>query len=258
MQRKEIVLISLGMMICALIGAGIEYVRQAERSDERLNVPKPSSEVLKKRPEARAYNRREDVELHELAQLRKRVSELEHQLAEKSRQQPALAKATKPEEPEQNKLSRRQRWEASMEKLRRENPEQYAEIQHKREEFRQTMEQRTRDRVDFLDAVDERNMTQEQLENHARLVEAVARVNELRASFADESGRTPEKRREMGELMETLVSGYTEERQYLFEETARAVGYQGDDAAIFADHLQTIFENTTLQHPSRRGGGSSH
>ena len=103
------------------------------------------------------------------------------------------ARAQQPEQPQKVEAEasrergedrgRRRSWEERMEEMRRENPEQYAEMQQRREEFRQSMERRARDREDFLDAVDVAGMTPEQRQNHEQLLATVARVNTLMADM---------------------------------------------------------------------------
>ena len=255
MNFKKTGLTLAGILACVLAGAGVEHVRQA-LTTVPADEPEPPEAVLRPAKEVAAPRTvvvKDDAAEREAAALRRRVAELERALAERVPEPP------KPQEEAQAERPRRQSFEERMEQMKSENPEQYAEMQKRREEFRQSMEQRVQDRVDFLSAVETKNMNDAQKENHARLVETVARVNELMAQMAQPGAeRTPEMRQQMGEAMGSLNELYGQERQYLLEETGRAVGYQGAQATEFATALQTIIDNTTMPsfgHGGRGGGG---
>jgi len=149
-----------------------------------------------------------------------------------------------------------------MEQMRRDKPEQYAEMQRRREEFRQSMEQRVRDREDFLAAIDVEGMTPEQRQNHEQLLATVARMNALMASMMGNGRPRGEEgdalRQEMREAMSTLEDLYASERRYLLEATAKAAGYSGNDVQAFSEHIQTILEHTSMMPGGfgpRRGRG---
>lgn len=151
---------------------------------------------------------------------------------------------------------RRESFAQRMERMRQENPEEYAEMQRRRDEFRQRITQLAYDRNDFLTAINVKNMNAAQRENHEKLLETVDHVNGLIAEMETADG---ERRREIGRAMAeagmALDALYAEERRYLFEEAARSMGYRGNDAAAFADHAQSIIENTSLMPNLGRGRG---
>ncbi len=151
---------------------------------------------------------------------------------------------------------RRESFAQRMERMRQENPEEYAERQRRREEFRQQITQLAYDRNDFLSSIDVKRMNAAQRENHEKLLATVDQVNGLLAEMDTAEG---DRRRELGRAMAeagmTLDALYAEERRYLFEETARSMGYRGDAAAAFADHVQGIIDNTSLMPDLRRGRG---
>ena len=139
------------------------------------------------------------------------------------------------------------------------NPERYAEMQKRREEFRQRMEQRAAS-CGLLDAIDVAGMNDAQQENHEKLLALVARANELGMQLMQGGGGRGEEgealRREMGETMATLSTLYETERDYLLEATAKAAGYDGEDVKAFTEHIRHIMENTSLMPGfGRRHGG---
>lgn len=254
-QKKRGFAFVAGTLGALVVGAGLEHVRlsfahpeeRVEPSDVMVAEPRsaPTFRTLLVTNDAAARASNEA--------LRKRVAELEQALAARPAEpRPAV------EEPaagtQRDERSRRPSFTERLEQMKKENPEQYAEMQKRREEFRQTMEQRAQDRADFVSAVETRNMTDEQKENHEKLLETVAQVNELMAQMGQPDGENgAELRRQMGEAMHSLGELYGTERRFLFEETARAVGYEGDQVSAFADQMQTIIDNTTMSGFGRHG-----
>jgi len=247
-----IVVVVLG---CLVVGAGLERARQA------LTVPETAPETrlegrARLTPTVRTVTVTNSAsERAANAALRRRIAELEQALAARAAKPEPVAVAR--QEQAREEPPRRPSFMERMEQLKAEKPEEYAEMQKRREEFRQSMEQRAQDRAAFIAAVDTKNMSDEQRENHEKLQQAVARVNELMALMGQpDAERGADMRHEMGDAMRQLGELYGSERRYLFEETARAVGYEGDQASEFADHMQTIIENTSMVPGfGRRGGG---
>jgi len=254
MERKKVGLLVIGMLTCIFVGAGIERVRVALSTFEP--VAESAAIVVDHQAPLAATPRtvvlKDDSDA---AALRKKVAELEKSLADRDA---AIAKLSqKPKEGQaQAERPQRQSFSDRMEQLKKDNPEQYAEMQKRREDFRQTMEQKAQDRADFIAAVDTKNMNDAQKENHAKLLETVAHVNELMAQMSQPGvERTPEMRTEMGEAVGALGDLYSQERRFLLEETGRSVGYQDSQASEFADQMQSIIDNTTMPNFGRRGGG---
>lgn len=257
MDVKRCVVLGVGVCVCVLVGAGIEHVRLS------LSAPAQETPVVQETVRvAQAPAVRNAATERDAEALRKRVAELERALAERSsgrnrRPQPAQVEETVTEGEREN--NQPQSWEDRMERMRTEDPDRYAEMQQRRESFRQSMEQRARDRADFLDAVDVSSMTREQRANHEKLLDAVSRANDLMALMAEGGRRRGEEgdalRQEMGETMASLGQLYESERQYLFEATAKAAGYTGNDVQAFTEHIKTIIENTSAMPSFGRGGG---
>ncbi len=248
MKQKRAALVVISVLGCLAVGAGLEHVRHALAVPEQTVEPTSAAPVFSQT--VRSITVTNDVSARAANEdLRRRIAELEQLVAKQAEEPAAVAEPEKPAE-ERRERDGRSRWQsfaADLEKMKTENPEQYAEIQKRREEERLSREQRVQDRVSFLDAVSTQNMSDEQRENHEKLVNTIARLSELR-SLMEQQGveRTPEMRQEMGAAFESLGELYGAERRYLIEETARAVGYEGGQVAEFADHMQTIIDNTTM------------
>ena len=267
MKTKHKMGLIVGALVCALTGAGMEHLRHRlltatpvpDSADVQETVRAPQAPV-------RVVTVRDENAKRDADALRRRVSELEKALSERD-----TARAQQPEQPQKVEAEanrergedrgRRRSWEERMEEMRRDNPEQYAEMQQRREEFRRGMERRARDREDFLDAVDVAGMTPEQRQNHEQLLATVARVNTLMADMM-ENGRPRGEageamRHEMREAMMALGPLYDSERRYLLEATAKSVGYSGSEVQAFTEHIQMIFEHTSMMPPGgfgSRGG----
>jgi hypothetical protein len=258
MDYKKTGVMLSGVLACILAGAGVEHVRQVLTTVPQ-EEPGPAETLLQaKNPSSpRMVVVKDEGALRAAEALRRRVAELEQALAQRDAERV-------PEPPRPNEVQggqpppppRRPSFSDRMEQMKKDNPEQYAEMQKRREEFRQSMEQRERDRADFLSSVDTKNMDDAQKENHTKLLETVSRVNELMAQMSQPGvEHTPEMHQQMGEAMASLGDLYGKERSFLLEETGRAVGYQGGQAAEFAAQVQAIIDNTTVPHRGRGGNG---
>jgi len=254
MRDKKIGLIATGFFVCLLAGAGIEHVRHV-LTTVPAEEPEPTDTVLHPVVQSPTTTRtvmvKDEAAEREAMALRQRVAELERALAERDTER-AQEPATPPPEARAERPPR-QSFSDRLEQMKKDDPAQYAETMKRRDEFRQSMEQRAKDRAEFIAAVDTKNMDDVQKENHTKLVETVAFVNELMAQM-NQPGveHTPEMHQQMGEAMTSLGDLYAAERSYLLEETGRAVGYQGSQATEFAAQVQAIIDNTTM--PRGRGG----
>lgn len=254
--------IGMGCVGCAVAGAGIESARHWMAASPVPEPPQAREVVRVTRTAGPAVTVRDEALVRETETLRSRVAELERALAARD-VAPAAVAVSKPATnaaPARAGRPGGESWEQRMERMRREEPERYAEMQKRREEFRQRMEQRARERVDFLDAIDVAGMNDAQRENHEKLLALVARANELGMQLMQGGGGRGEEgealRREMGETMATLSTLYETERDYLLEATAKAAGYDGEDVKAFTEHIRHIMENTSLMPGfGRRHGG---
>ena len=253
MSQQRAGLIVASVLVCLIVGAGIERVRQAVMMPV-ASPESPAEEHDRFTPTVRTVVVTNSAAERAVSEaLRLRVAELEKALA--AREAAAPLQETKPSEKAPEERPARQSFTERLEQMKKDNPEQYAEEVKRREEFRQNMEQRAQDRAEFIAAVDTRNMNDEQRENHTKLLATVARANELMAQMGQPGvERTPEMRQEMGEVMSSLGDLYSTERRYLLEETARTVGYDGSQVSEFADQMQAIVDNTTMPRRGGRGG----
>jgi DNA repair exonuclease SbcCD ATPase subunit len=193
------------------------------------------------------------LRMEQIAELQQAVAARDAQLAAGT-PAPGTEPAPGADAPSRERRPPRETAAARMERLRTEAPEQYADMQQRREEIQQRMAQLHQDRRAFLDAIDTSRMSHEQQENHARLVEAIDAANafRLRLSSGDWAQLSDEQRAEGFQVMRNLGDLYQQERRYLLEETGRAYG---EDGAQFADYIENVIEHTSVLPDFRRGRG---
>lgn len=184
--------------------------------------------------------------------LRARIRELESQLAAavggEGKTNTAEAIAT------ENNPPRREDWRERMERFRRDNPEGFARMEKRRQEFMQRRAERAKSKLEFLGSLDTAGMTEKQKSNLRRLQELVARRDELESSATQEAimNSTEEERREffaeMREINREMHAANEQARDALLDQTAKALGYEGDDAKEVVSVIKEIYEHTDNSH----------
>ena len=251
-----------GVLACLVCGAGLERLRQAVIAANPVAVePLPKdAPVSKREAPSRTVVVKDGTALHTAEALRKRVAELEKGLAAREAELEQLtrkrqAEAASPRIPGREDFRRR------MEQFKKENPERYAEMEKQREEMRQRMERDKEERANFLSSVNTQNMNENQKANHEKLLETLAKVEELRAqrelaNAEPGSVADTEFHQAMGQTMMELGTLYEQERMCLLEQAAFAAGYEGNDAATFVEYIQEAVQSTTMPWgQGGRGGG---
>lgn len=255
-MNKKIYLTAAMIFGGLIVGATVEHVR--------LKVSASEPEPLAEEPEV-VHHVQKVIRPVDTSEKDKLIDSLNAKVASLSKELDALratntelVKVQKEEEnesPEARDNRRRESFEKRMERMKTEDPERYAEMQKRREEFKTRMEERKQTKREFLASVSTDNMTDDQKVNHERLVALNERVNEImeqmmsgnvenRQELHDEMHKSFDELRELNEL----------EQDYLLEQTANAAGFEGDDAAVFTETIQSIIENTTVHGPGGRGG----
>jgi hypothetical protein len=257
MNRKYI---STAAMILGglLIGGAVEHIRMASRVPERERVePEVVHHVQRVAVDA-SGDRVAQEKL--IDALNARIAALTAELAQARAPQPQAGEVPSERREGERRDDRgdrgREGWEERMERMKQEEPERYAEMQKRREEFMARMEERKQSKRDFLGSVNTAGMTPEQRENYERLLALNERVNAIGELMISGQGENrDELRQEMFESLGALRDLNTLARVYLLEQTAHAAGYQGDEAALFTEHIESIIEHTTMQGPPPGIGG---
>lgn len=248
------------MAVCLLAGisagwfARVSLVRQVQPRDEGEDVKPKAGRVIREKvavadPETERENER----------LRKRVVQLERQL-ERGRKdldkRVTDAVETAIEEAERNEDPHR-RFQRHIERMKKRDPEGFAQMQKEREQRHRERQSREQDRKEYLASLDVSKMSASTKATHEQLLAQIAKVERLheqmRKAFDEmtENGTTePEEQRrariqEMHEATETLRELYAAERTNLLTETLVGEGYSAGDAADFVSVIQTIYDSTS-------------
>ena len=181
--------------------------------------------------------------------LRRRIAELERRLAELSAsagEAPAtnaVAVAQQPARPGGGRGG----FNDWLERLKKSDPARYTQETNRFASWRRMRAERARSTLDFLASVDTSGMSAAARKTHADLQEAVARREELEDSLRRED-LSPEQRQqlfqEMREVHRDLMRLNGEERANLISETAKALGFEGEDAKEVSATIQEVINAT--------------
>ena len=220
------------IVISLLVGAALGYCLGPASSPAPAPEPEQKAEPEQvKQPEYRGE--RAD------RALRARIKELEDMLAKQGIE---VEKMKEEETTRRDRGPRNWDFRADMERLKKEEPERYAQITNSMAQFRRHRLERAQSKIDFLSSIDTSRMSPAMLKVHSDLQDMIEKreaVEEKMRGFMD---MTEEERREaFQEIGE--IDGRAE-RDNLLVQTAEALGFQGDDAAEIIDTVKSIYEAT--------------
>ena len=152
-------------------------------------------------------------------------------------------------------------WREEMERLKEEDPAEYAARTNRMANFRNQMLQRAEGRLQTLASVDTTGWSKRQLETHERYQELIAQREELMELLRPDSGATGQQRKEaieqMRDVMKELHKTGNAERNILLDKTLSSLGYKGSAAAEVKEALNTIY-STTQDWGGLGGFGGQH
>ena len=194
--------------------------------------------------------------------LRRRVAELEKLLAERDgRSEAAISNAaaaaarSRPPEPP------RQSWRERMEVMRKNEPERYTQMTNRFANWWRSRAEQARSKIDFLSSIDTSRMGADARKTHNALQELIVRREGIEAKLQSPDLPDEERGKLMGELHAThqeMVRLNGEEREILFAETARNLGFEGEDVQEFTATIRDVIEATDNgwggHHGGRHGG----
>ena len=243
------------IVISLLVGAALGYCLGPLSSPAPTPEPEQKAEPEQvKQPEYRGE--RAD------RALRARIKELEDMLAKQGIE---VEKMKEEETARRDRGPRNWDFRADMERLKKEEPERYAQITNSMAQFRRHRLERAQSKIDFLSSIDTSRMSPAMLKVHSDLQDMIARREEIESKMHSIMDMTEEDRHalfgEMRETDERIRELNRFERDNLLVQTAEALGFQGDDADEIIDTVKSIYEATDSGWgwggpggPGRRGG----
>ena len=194
--------------------------------------------------------------------LRHRIAELEKALAEKEERSEAAVASTEPQAraPERPQMN----WRERIEEMKKNEPERYNEMTNRMAQWRRNQSERAKNKIDFLSSIDTSRMSAGAKKTHIALQNLIARRDDLEAQLQQEDLSDEDRGTLMRELWEShreLQRLNAEERKILIGETAKGLGFAGDDAKEFSATIQEVIEATDSgwgggrHHGGPRGGG---
>ena len=234
--------------VALLAGVAIGYFVK----DEPIPAEEPKVEEKAKKP---VVDKGEEASVKAL---RRRIAELERMLAEKDGKSEiaisnAVAEAVQSRPPEPP----RQNWRERMEEMKKNDPERYTQMTNRCAQWRRSRSEQARDKIDFLSSIDTSRMSAGAKKTHAALQDLIAKREEIEQQLQAPDLSDDERGKLMGELHSThreLMRLNGEERKNLFEETARNLGFAGEDAKEFSATIQDVIEATDSGFGFHHGG----
>ena len=223
-----------------VVGGAVGYV-VGQRGTE---VPA----VAEKRPEKSKAKIADNGESASLRALRARVRELERELAEKGEAlKSAVTNAVAGQPPPPFGGGPREGFRERMERLKTEDPARYAEITNRWTQWRQRRSERQLRKMEFLSSIDTSRMDSAARIVHDKLQAHIARQEELEQKMHDENLSEEDRRALMEEMHDNgrqLRAFNDVERKNLIEETARNLGFEGEDVKEISATMREIIEAT--------------
>lgn len=238
------------MFIAAALLAGVAIGYFVK--DEPIAAEEPTVEVVPKKAVA------DKGDEASVKALRRRIVELEKLLAEKdgkseiaiSNAVAEAAKARPPAPPQQN-------WRERMEEMKKNDPARYAQMTNRFANWRRNRAEQARNKIDFLSSIDTSRMSTGAQKTHNVLQELIARREGIEQQLQSPDLTDEERGKLMGELHSThheLMRLSGEERNNLFEETARNLGFEGEDAKEISATIQEVIRATDAGWGGHHGG----
>lgn len=258
MKKSTVGLVTLLALLC---GALLGYV---------LHTPPKASPAPDAKATAgeRKAARRPPTDDAALNRLRKRIQDLERQLAA-ARSQPTatMEPASAPTNPppafargERRGPPSREEMRAHLEEMRKNDPERYAQMTNRFAKMNSRRLQRTQNRLDLLASVDTSRMSKKQRAVHEQYQDLIARQEELRELLNPQNENVTEAQRrtameEMRELHGQMRELAQSERETLLSQTASSFGIEGQDAGELVETVKAVFQ-ATENHGGHGPGGS--
>jgi len=138
-----------------------------------------------------------------------------------------------------------------MEKMAKEDPQRFAQITNRMARWRQRRAERASAKLDFLESVDTSGMTDEQKNTHESYQDLLVRREELEEKMHNPDMTDDDRADIMREMRETdhaIREQAKQERETLIAQTAKILGFTGDEATAVSATIQDVVNSTESGH----------
>lgn len=236
-------MVKFGFLSLALLSVGVTLgywmgSKGGATEDSQEPVPAKASSVRQSHDDTQ----------DRLRQLRRRIAELERQLAQSrlrtekavSNVPPPTVAAAAQERPRSNPFE----W---LDNLRKADPARYTQMTNRFAHWRRSRRDQNLERMDFLSSIDASQMSEAAQKTHQDLQDLIAQREDLEARLNEADISSDERLRLMEEMHQTnheFRRLNREERQNLLAETVRQLGFDGDDVKEITTTLQEVIQAT--------------
>ncbi|HCE43084.1 MAG TPA: hypothetical protein DET40_06020 [Lentisphaeria bacterium] len=167
---------------------------------------------------------------------------------------PSMVNMTAPQTPPPSSTEARDvstppldRFRTSMEKIKETDPERYAAMVERMNNFNKQMQENSNKQGEFLKKLDTKSMTPEQLDNHNKLLPLVAKNNQLLYEINQnpEGEKAPALRRELFDNSRQMRDLMETERSAALQQFATQLGYTSDQTGQFEEYIKLVYEMTS-------------
>lgn len=258
------------LLVSFIVSAGrmIHYSRHADELTKALYNARLEIDELSTRPSVRVINdyyyqtaaaavddKDDSFDTHVLEtaeyellvdRLNARVEELERKLAERDRM--LAARVTVRQAGANEEAATRPPRRSPLDDLRESDPERYREIVERREQMRERAEHAFGRKAFFLLNQDLSELSEEELEEHSRMVSLLHEIWETAAQQQQDMPRDEriQSWRVMRENARELEPLLLNARDREFTTLARELGYSEEEATGFVDYLNEVIETTSI------------
>lgn len=192
--------------------------------------------------------------------LRARIRELERRRTDAGHRRHEIASDENAPGSERN--VRNLNWRERLEKMKTENPEQYAQHTNRMARWRDMRRRNAVSKLEFLSSIDTTAMSAEEKKTHVRLQNLIEEREELQVRMEDgfASGEMSDETRraifdEMRNTDRQIAELNAAERENLIKKTAEAIGLTGEDVGEVAGTIMKVIEATENNPWGRAGRG---
>ena len=145
----------------------------------------------------------------------------------------------------------------SLKEMKVNNPERYQKIMDYYNSMNSRVASGVEDKMVFFNELDTANMTEEELENHQKLLEKLAKMHEATEKAGENPDDIKNNMRSQWKNYRELSKLMQKERDYLILDAGRKMGFDDTEAKLLRDYVNNAHEITSGRSFFRGGGRRS-